>query len=110
MTQDQRMIQTPPILAEGEVRRRIHLLSELRQALSANGVESALARNHRLVLRYSEPCSAPSGLTDPTLHILGGDQTGIVTTNGTVYSLPGGQQCPVSNPAQAALAITEIWH
>jgi hypothetical protein len=110
MTRDRTKIQTPPILFEADVSQRMHLLAELRQALSANGVESVLARNHRLVLRYNEPSCAPSGLTDPTLHILGGDHAATVTTNGTVYSLPGGRQCSVSNPAQAALSIAEIWH
>ncbi len=104
------MIQTAPILHEGEVSRRMHLLAELRQALSATGVESVLARNHRLILRYSESPCAPSGLTDPTLHILGGGHEGIVTTNGAVYSLPGDRQCPVSHPAQAALTIAEGRH
>jgi hypothetical protein len=110
MTQHRGDIQAPPILFEGEVARRMQLLAELRCALSAKGFESVLARNRRLVLRYNKSPCAPSGLTDPTLHILGADHVGVVTTNGTIYSLPGGQECPVANPAQAAQTITESWH
>jgi len=99
--------ESPPLLLDAEVVHRMALLAELRSALSAKCVDSVLVRNRRLVLRYNNPF-APSGPTNPTLHILSPDHMGIVTTDGSTYSLPSGQKYSVSDPATAALTIIEL--
>jgi hypothetical protein len=65
------------------------LLRELKAELSALGIESVLARNHRLVLRYNAGPLDPSGLTDPQLHIFTAAGKQVATTDGAVF--PAGQ-------------------
>jgi hypothetical protein len=93
---------SPPILAKADAARRMLLLTELQAALATLGVSCVLARNHRLVLQVSRKPCAPSGLTDPKLHIFGPHSTVIAMTDGTTFSLASGQQYPASNPAAAA--------
>jgi hypothetical protein len=85
-------------------------LGELQAALSALGVRCVLARNHRLVLRYNRARSAPSGLTDPKLHILAPEGTRIATTDATAYRLDNGQEYSASDPAAAAAALSRRPH
>lgn len=105
------MLQVPapmnrgPILDEAEVARRISLLTELHGALGDRGFRCVLARNHRLVLRYAQTPSAPSGLTNPTLHVFLPNGVETVTTDGVDYALPRGRSCPVTDPAAAVAAI-----
>jgi hypothetical protein len=99
-----KMAGVSPILSDLEAESRLRLLAELQAALSALGVESILARNHRLVLRYNVAPLDPSGLTDPQLHIFG--NKGVVTTDGKVYRLDRGGEFPVDN---AAAVATLIW-
>jgi len=96
---------SPPILAESDAARRMLLLAELQAALATLGVRCVLARNHRLVLQYSRSPCAPSGLTDPKLHIFGPDGSDIAVTDGITFSLVSGRQFPASDPAEAAAAI-----
>lgn len=96
---------SPPILAEAEVCRRMLLLSELQAALAALGVRSVLARNHRLVLRYGGGPCEPSGLTNPTLHILRPDCAAIATTDGGTYRLSSGQEYSADDSGATATAI-----
>jgi len=95
----------PPILADAEVALRMLLLAELQAALVELGFHSVLARNQRLVLQYNQRPCEPSGLTDPDLHIFTPDGTGIATTDGATYALPGGRNCPVSDPGAAAAIL-----
>jgi hypothetical protein len=81
------------------------LLTELQAALDELGVRCVLARRHRLVLRYTAHPVPPSGLTDPSLHILASAGTRTVRTDGTTYQLDTGQKLPVSNPTAAAATI-----
>lgn len=99
--------QSPQLLPEEQVIRRLALLAELRDALSAQGIGSVVARNHRIVLRFNASPYEPSGLTNPGLHILGGERIEAVTTDGAAYHLPGNRQCSVSDPAGAALMIAQ---
>jgi len=98
------------ILATAEVTRRMLLLAELQDALTALGVRSVLARNHRLVLRYNRVPSGPSGMTDPQLHVFTPDGTCVATTDGTTYRLASGRQCPAADPAAAATFIRHGQH
>jgi len=100
----------PPILADGEVARRTHQLTELQDALAALGVRSVLARNHRLVLRYNRVPSGPSGMTDPELRILAPAGTHIATTDGTTYRLASSQEYPAGDPAAVAALIRQGRH
>ncbi len=93
-----------PILTDAEVSRRMMLLAELQGTLDALGVRAVLARNHRLVLKYNDSPVAPSGLTDPVLHVLIPSGTRAVTTDGTSYCCQSTGQWPVTDPA-AATAI-----
>jgi hypothetical protein len=99
--------QTPgnPILDDAEVARRVLLLIKLQTNLEALGVRCVLARNHRLVLRYNDSPLAPSGLTDPMLHIFAPDAKQVATTDGACYRLSAGQEFPVGDPAVTAAAI-----
>lgn len=92
-----------PILDKAEVTRRMILLTRLQGALAAHEIQSVLARCQRLVLRSDQPI-APSGLTDPQLHIFGPDGTDIATTDRTTYHFASGPEYPVSDPAGAAIA------
>lgn len=96
----------PVILAAGEVQHRMRPLADLQVALEAHGVRCVPARNHRLVPRYNATPPEPSGLTDPALHIFTPGGTAIATTDGHIYTLPGGHASPVTDPAAAATAIT----
>lgn len=97
----------PPILAESEVARRMALLTELQAALARLEIHCVLARNHRLVLQYNRNPCAPSGLTDPKLHIFGPDGTDIATTDGTTYRLASGPVYPASDVAAAAATVAQ---
>ena len=94
-----------PILDEAEVARRMSLLTELHGALGERGFRCILARNHRLVLHYGSAPTAPSGLTNPTLHVFLPNGVETVTTDGVDYALPRGRSCPVTDPAAAVAAI-----
>lgn len=94
-----------PILDEPEAARRKLLLAELQIALAQSGVQCVLAGNHRLVLRYNQVPLDPSGLTNPTLHILAQGWTRTATTDGTIYRLDTGEEFPASSPAAAAARI-----
>lgn len=62
-----------------------------------------LARNHRLVLEGASTKAAPSGPTDPQLHVFTpGGTSSIITTNGKSYLLGNGRAYPVDDPADAA--------
>jgi hypothetical protein len=98
-------LKSPPILAESEAGRRMLLLTELQAALAECQMRSVLARNHRLVLRYNQHPCAPSGLTNPQLHIFGADWTDTATTDGTIYRLASGPEYPAADPPAAAAAI-----
>jgi hypothetical protein len=97
-----------PILDNDEVANRTLLLTELRAALAEFGVRCVLARRHRLVLRYGEKAPLePSGLTDPTLHVVTPDGTRVASTDGAVYRLDTGQEFAASDPAAAATMIRD---
>ena len=84
------------------------LLAELQAELAALGVRSVLARNRRLVLKYNAGTCKPSGLTNPMLHALTPDGTGIATTDGTTCQLDSGQAYPASDPTAAAAAMRTL--
>jgi hypothetical protein len=93
-----------PVLDSAEAARRVLALTYLQSALAETGIQSTLARNHRLVLRYSEKGPhAPSGQTDPRLHIFLPAETRTVTTDGTNYLLDNGHAIPIEDPAAAVL-------
>jgi hypothetical protein len=95
-----------PILDDDEVARRKLLLAELQAALAGSGCECMLAGRQRLVLRYTEPPpQAPSGRTNPALHIIS-PVPDVVTTDGTCYRLSDGREFPVSDGAAVAAAIS----
>ena len=96
----------PPILAKEEASRRAALLSDLHGALAAQGVNSTIVRNHRLVLKGASTKCAPSGLTDPQLYVFTPTGTSIVTTNGGTYLLDGSRAYPVHGLAQAADSLS----
>jgi hypothetical protein len=100
----------PPIIEEREAARRMLILTELQAALTATGIRSILARNHRLILRYNQTPCAPSGLTDPQLHIFSPEGTDIATTDGTSFSLASGPQYPAASPIAAATNIRHGHH
>jgi hypothetical protein len=93
------------ILDDHEVANRKTLLAELQATLADLGIQCRLAGRRRLVLRYAgQSPHAPSGLTDPSLFVLGRDQN-VVTTDGDCYRLRDGREFPVNNLAVAAAAI-----
>jgi hypothetical protein len=97
------------ILEDAEVAHRMLALAELRATLARLGVQSVLARRHRLVLRYNDPPPlAPSGPTEPTLHVFAPDRTHIATTDGNVYRLDSGLELPASDPGAAAASIHHL--
>jgi len=98
----------PPILAREEASRRAALLTDLRSALAALGVSSTVVGNHRLVLEGSSTKCAPSGPTDPQLHVFTPDGTSIVTTNGRAYLLGGGRAFSIDDPAKAAHTLGRV--
>jgi hypothetical protein len=94
-----------PILDAAEVAKRKLLLAELQAALSDSGIPCVVAGRQRLVLRYSDPPpQAPSGPTDPMLHVLGEAQD-VVTTDGACYRLSDGREFSIREIAAAAAAI-----
>ena len=92
----------PPILAREEASRRAALLCDLQSALAARGVTSVLARHHRLVLEGGSTGCAPSGPTDPQLHIFTPDGADIATARGSAYHFATGPEYPADDPGQAA--------
>jgi hypothetical protein len=92
------------VLQPAEASRRAVLLGALRDALAARQVESVLALRHRLVLHAHSPC-APSGPADPQLYVLTGG-SGVATTDGMTFRLPGGRQHPATDPAGAAALMS----
>ena len=96
-----------PVLTQAEAARRLALLADLQTSLAATGLNCVLARTTRLVL-YGNTARPyrPSGPTDPRLYLLTPGATQTVTTDGTTYTLPDGQQCSASEPAAAAEHIT----
>ena len=92
----------PPILAREEAGRRTALLADLQTVLAAQGVNSTVVGRRRLVLEGGKTNCAPSGPTDPQLHIFIPGGTRIVTTNGRTYLLDGSRAYPVDDPAVAA--------
>jgi hypothetical protein len=99
-----------PILTDTDVRQRMLLLAELQSAFDALCVRAVRARNHRLVLRYNTSPLAPSGLTDPALHVFAPCGMCAVTTDGISYRSASGGEWPVADPGAAAAIIagTEI--
>ena len=97
--------ESPPVLDDAEAHRRLLLLAALKSSLADLGIASTLARNHRLVLRYSDGIAGPNGLTDPELHLLGPTQARIATTDGTTYRLGSSPEYPAADPAAAAALI-----
>ncbi len=93
------------ILSEDEVARRMLLLAKLQNALTAQGVCCVLARNHRLILRYSVNPWERSGMTEPKLHLFMPTGRDIATTDGTTYRLASGAEFAVADPVFAAVAI-----
>jgi len=93
----------PAILAKDEADRRAALLSGLQHALAARGVRSVLARNHRLVLEGRSVKAAPSGPTDPQLHVFAPGGTRVVTASGRAFLL-GGDRYPAGDPHEAVAA------
>jgi hypothetical protein len=100
------------ILLPAEAERRRILLSKLQSALAAHGLDSVLARNHRLILHGDRSTWAPSGLgltdsglTDPQLRIFHPGGTDIATTDGTTYKLASGDQYPGGDSAAVAALI-----
>ncbi len=91
-----------PILSEAEVATRMRLLARLQDALRARGVSCALARRHRLVLRYNQAPVEKSGLIDPQLRAFTTGRTDVVSTDGSVFWLVSGDEFPVSDPGAAA--------
>lgn len=96
---------SPPILPDAEVARRLALLTELQASLAALGVRSVLARTRRLVLRSGQAPYEPSGPTNPQLHVLTDEGTRVVTTDGAAY-LTDAQPHPASDPAAVAAHIS----
>ena len=96
---------TPSILEDQDAARRMLVLVGLQAALAESGVQAVLARNHRLVLRYSQAPLDPSGLTNPALHIFGPAGKRVATTDGITYRLDDGQEFPVTDPAALAAHI-----
>jgi hypothetical protein len=93
-----------PVLPPPEAATRIALLTELQAALTRLGVQSMLARRHRLVLRYADNPVPPSGPTNPTLHVFAAS-TLTVSTDSTTYRISTGQELPAGDPAAAAALI-----
>lgn len=98
-------LQPKPVLSDNDAALRMRLLAALHDALDGRGIQSLLARTHRLVLRYNESPCPPSGLTNPILHIFMPGGMVAVTTDGRWYVLPGSSRCNVSDPAAAADAV-----
>jgi hypothetical protein len=96
---------TPSILDDQDAALRLLVLTDLQAALAGSGVQAVLARNHRLVLRYSQAPLAPSGLTNPALHIFGPVGKRVATTDGITYRLDDGQEYPATDPAALAAHI-----
>jgi hypothetical protein len=95
----------PPILKDAEVARRVTLLTTLQAALAAEGVQSVLVRNRRLVLRAAGSGLEPSGPTDPRLHMYLANGADAVTTDGTSYQLASGPVYPADNPRAVAATV-----
>jgi hypothetical protein len=108
LTADSEHQATPgaPILDDAEAARRLLALTYLQADLTESGIQSTLARNHRLILRYSESAlPPPSGQTDPRLYIFLPDGTCTATTDCTSYLLDDGHAIPTADPAAAAALI-----
>ena len=95
-----------PVLDDAEADSRRLLLARLQAALADLGIQSTLARKHRLVLRHTDGVAGPNGLTDPQLYVFAEDGQAKITTNGTVYRLSGGQELPAAEPTAAATIIS----
>jgi hypothetical protein len=93
------------LMTELEVNTRMRQLAELKSALATLGVESVLARNHRLILRYNNAPLEQSGLTDPQLHIFVADGKHVATADGAAYRLDHGGEFSAENAATAARLI-----
>jgi hypothetical protein len=93
------------VLSDSEVNTRSRLLADLQSALSELGIESRLARRHRLVLRYNVAPLEPSGLTELQLHIFTDHGKQVATTDGAVYRLDRGGEFPAGDAAAAATLI-----
>jgi hypothetical protein len=98
------------ILTDSDANRRLRLLSDLREALSALGIESVLVRNHRLVLRYRTAPYEASGLTDPQLHVFTAGVRQVATTDGTAYWVDRAAQFLALDAADAATFICGAGH
>jgi hypothetical protein len=91
-----------PILAEAEATHRVSLLAAMQTALTAQGVDSVLVRNRRLVLRSGSGRLDPSGPTEPELHIFAPEGKNIATTDGAEYHFASGKMHPADDPHGAA--------
>jgi hypothetical protein len=94
-----------PILTPPDAAARMALLAELQATLTRLGIQCVLARHHRLVLRYAEGPVPPSGLTNPTLHVVAAGGTETITTDGATYRLSTGQELPADDSVSAAALI-----
>jgi hypothetical protein len=100
-----------PVLDESEATRRTLVLSELQAALAALGVQSVRAARHGLVLHYSaSPPLAPSGPTDPTLHVSSRPATASPRPMALSTSSPRWRRSPItgggSSPARPTASLS----
>jgi hypothetical protein len=93
-----------PVLTDDEVARRVTLLAELQAAPADLGVQSVLARRHKIVLRAEDSWRA-SSQTDPQLHVFGDNATDVVTTDGAAYQFASGRTGPVGDPRATAASV-----
>jgi hypothetical protein len=96
-----------PVLEDAEAERRRLLLARLQSVFLELGIECMLARNHKLVLRYSDGAAGPNGLTDPALWVFLPSGTVTITTDGADYQLDDSREFPVADTSAAAAAICQ---
>jgi hypothetical protein len=102
-------------LTSAEVNRRKAILGQLKDALDARLISSALVGRRTLVLRSKSSAESHPGygelarLCDPRLYIFTATNTHIVTTDGEVYRFPGCPAYPTTDPAGAARDWAR-WH
>jgi hypothetical protein len=102
---------TDEILRDEEAERQRGLLLGLQAALDGLGIESVLARNHRLALptKYVQ-VSGASGLKPPSLHVFA-VRLGLVrvqVSDGESFLLATGQSFPARDAVRAADEIRRL--
>jgi hypothetical protein len=104
-----------PRLTSAEANRRKAILGQLKDALDARLIPSALVGRRTLVLRSEPSAEGRPGYgeliqpCDPQLYIFTARDTHIVTTDGEVYRFPGRPAYPTTDPASAARDWAR-WH